>query len=105
MPVVEFMGKSFNVDGEGFLTDVNEWCPEWVEYVKTSQGIKELTEDHWTAINMLRDYYKLNGKPPMVRIFAQVTGFKLKKIYELFPAGPGKGGCKVAGLPKPIGCV
>ena len=105
MPVVEFMGKTFNVDGEGFLTDINEWCPEWVEYVKTSQGIKELTDDHWKAINMLRDYYQKNGKPPMVRIFAEVTGFKLKKIYELFPAGPGKGGCKVAGLPKPIGCV
>ena len=105
MPVAEFMGKKFNVDCEGFLTDVNEWCPEWVEYVKATQGIKELTDEHWKAINMLRDYYKLNGKPPMVMIFAEVTGFKLKKIYELFPAGPGRGGCKVAGLPKPIGCV
>jgi tRNA 2-thiouridine synthesizing protein E len=33
------------------------------------------------------------------------TGFDLKKIYQLFPGGPAKGACKVAGLPKPTGCV
>ncbi|HPS25746.1 MAG TPA: TusE/DsrC/DsvC family sulfur relay protein, partial [Bacteroidales bacterium] len=27
------------------------------------------------------------------------------EIYELFPSGPGKGACKIAGLPKPTGCV
>ncbi|MGD8530833.1 MAG: TusE/DsrC/DsvC family sulfur relay protein [Syntrophobacterales bacterium] len=26
-------------------------------------------------------------------------------MYELFPSGPGKGACKMAGLPKPTGCV
>ena len=41
----------------------------------------------------------------MVRIFSKVTGYPLKKIYELFPSGPGKGACKMAGLPKPTGCV
>ncbi|MCP4570023.1 MAG: sulfurtransferase TusE, partial [FCB group bacterium] len=25
--------------------------------------------------------------------------------YELFPSGPAKGACKVAGLAKPTGCV
>jgi tRNA 2-thiouridine synthesizing protein E len=33
------------------------------------------------------------------------TGIDLKQIYELFPGGPAKGACKVAGLPKPTGCV
>jgi tRNA 2-thiouridine synthesizing protein E len=33
------------------------------------------------------------------------TGFDIKTIYKLFPGGPAKGGCKVAGLPKPTGCV
>ena len=32
-------------------------------------------------------------------------GYKLKEVYELFPSGPGKGACKMAGLPKPTGCV
>ena len=29
----------------------------------------------------------------------------LAYIYELFPKGPAAGACKVAGLPKPTGCV
>lgn len=41
----------------------------------------------------------------MVRVLSKVTKFKLKHIYELFPSGPGKGACKMAGLPKPTGCV
>ena len=33
------------------------------------------------------------------------TGLRLKEIYELFPLGPARGACRVAGLPKPDGCV
>ena len=51
------------------------------------------------------DYYKKNGIAPMVRILSKNTGYKLKEVYELFPSGPGKGACKMAGLPKPTGCV
>jgi len=103
--IVEYKGKKFEVDEDGFLQDFNAWCEEWVEYVKESEGIKELTDEHWKVINFLQDYYKKNGIAPMVRILSKVTGFKLKKIYELFPSGPGKGACKMAGLPKPTGCV
>ena len=51
------------------------------------------------------DYYRKNGIAPMVRILSKNTGYKLKEVYELFPSGPGKGACKMAGLPKPTGCV
>jgi tRNA 2-thiouridine synthesizing protein E len=102
---VEFKGKTFEVDEDGFLQNFDDWCEEWVEYVKESEGIKELTDEHWKVINFLQDYYKKNGIAPMVRILSKVTGYKLKKIYELFPSGLGKGACKMAGLPKPTGCV
>ncbi|HQM75563.1 MAG TPA: TusE/DsrC/DsvC family sulfur relay protein, partial [Candidatus Saccharicenans sp.] len=42
---------------------------------------------------------------PMIRKMVNETGINLKHIYELFPSGPAKGACKVAGLPKPDGCV
>jgi TusE/DsrC/DsvC family sulfur relay protein len=105
MAVVEHMGKKFEVDEDGFLAILDEWGPEWVDYVKELEGITELKDDHWKVIQMLQDYFKKNGIAPMVRILSKVTGFKLKYIYELFPSGPGKGACKMAGLPKPTGCV
>jgi tRNA 2-thiouridine synthesizing protein E len=105
MAVVEHMGKKFEVDEDGFLAILDEWGPEWVDYVKETEGITELKDDHWKVIQMLQDYFKKNGIAPMVRILSKVTGFKLKYIYELFPSGPGKGACKMAGLPKPTGCV
>jgi len=46
-----------------------------------------------------------SGIAPMIRKLCKETGFKLAQIYEMFPSGPAKGACKVAGLPKPTGCV
>ncbi len=106
MATIEHGGKSFEVDEDGFLLKgMEEWCEEWVEYVKGLEGISELTDEHWKVINSLQDYYKKNGIAPMVRILSKTTGYPLKRIYELFPSGPGKGACKMAGLPKPTGCV
>jgi tRNA 2-thiouridine synthesizing protein E len=57
------------------------------------------------VVNYLRDYYLEFNMAPMIRKLCKTTGFKLKEIYDLFPSGPAKGACKVAGLPKPTGCV
>ncbi len=105
MPTVDYEGNTFNVDEDGFIDDFNNWNKSWVGYVKHTEGIEELTDEHWKVISVLQDYYKKNGIAPMVRILSKVTGYKLKYIYELFPSGPGKGACKMAGLPKPTGCV
>jgi len=105
MAILEFKGKKFEVDEDGFLLKFEEWSPEWVEYIKESEGIAVISENHQKVIDFLQDYYKKNGIAPMVRILSKVTGYKLKEIYELFPSGPGKGACKMAGLPKPTGCV
>ncbi|MBU1170419.1 MAG: TusE/DsrC/DsvC family sulfur relay protein [Proteobacteria bacterium] len=102
---VEYNGVSFEVDEDGFMLDFNQFAPEWIEIVKKEEGISELTDEHTMVIDVLQDYYKKNGIAPMVRVLSKLTGFKLKHIYELFPSGPGKGACKMAGLPKPTGCV
>ncbi len=105
MPTVEFEGQTFNIDEDGFIDSFENWNETWVKYVKQQEGIDELNDEHWKVINVLQDYYKKNGIAPMVRVLSKLTGFKLKHIYELFPSGPGKGACKMAGLPKPTGCV
>ncbi len=106
MPTLEHNGSTFTVDEDGFLLKgMDEWNEDWVDYVKGSEGISDLTEEHQKVIDALQEYYKKNGIAPMVRILSKTTGFPLKRIYELFPSGPGKGACKMAGLPKPTGCV
>ncbi|OMQ02796.1 sulfite reductase [Lawsonia intracellularis] len=105
MAEVTYKGKNFEVDEDGFLLNFENWGPEWVDYVKESEGISEVTDAHRKIIEFLQDYYKKNGIAPMVRIISKNTGYKLKEIYEFFPSGPGKGACRMAGLPKPTGCV
>ncbi|OQY01473.1 MAG: sulfite reductase [Desulfobacteraceae bacterium 4572_130] len=105
MATVEINGKEFEIDEDGFLLDYNNFSDEWVEYVRQQEGIDELTDEHTKVVTILQDYYEKNGIAPMVRVLSKLTKFKLKHIYELFPSGPGKGACKMAGLPKPTGCV
>lgn len=105
MSQIEFMGKSFEINEEGFISSFDSWSPEWTEYVKELEGIGELTEEHWRIIHMLRDYYSKHGLAPMIRILCRATGLRLREVYELFPSGPGNGACKMAGLPKRTGCI
>jgi tRNA 2-thiouridine synthesizing protein E len=73
--------------------------------VPSTEAVNELTDKHWKVINYLREYYLEFGIAPMIRKLCKKTEFSLKEIYDLFPSGPAKGACKVAGLPKPTGCV
>jgi dissimilatory sulfite reductase related protein len=105
MPTYEANGRSYLVDEDGFLEDPSIWNIDVAKDFMTSEGVAELTEDHMKVINYLRSYYLEFGIAPMIRKLCKETGFKLNQIYELFPSGPAKGACKLAGLPKPTGCV
>ncbi len=105
MATLEIEGRVFNVDGDGFLTDPTIWNREVAELFAKSDGIKELNDKHWAVIKIIRDNFEEHGNAPMIRKICQEAGLKLREIYELFPLGPARGACKVAGLPKPDGCV
>ncbi len=105
MPMVTYGGKELEIDEDGFIQDPNEWDEEVAKDLAETEGVTDMTEDHWKLVKYLRDYYLKNGIAPMVRKLCKETGFKLKYVYKLFPSGPAKGACKVAGLPKPTGCV
>jgi len=106
MPKIEAKGKSIEVNEEGFLAHPEEWNQEMAEILaEAEEGIEALTDDHWRIIHYIRNYYQEKNLAPMVRKICKNTGFPLKYIFELFPSGPAKGACKVAGLPKPDGCV
>ncbi len=105
MPTYESKGKVYDVDEDGFLQDPGLWDDDVARDFMSTEGISELTEDHWKVIHYIRNYYLQFGIAPMVRKVCKQTGFSLKEIYNLFPSGPAKGACKLAGLPKPTGCV
>ncbi len=105
MPEIVFNDKTFQVDEEGFLCNFEDWGPDWIDYVRESEGISEINENHHKIMQFVQEYYQKNGIAPMVRVVSKNTGFKLKEIYDLFPSGPAKGACRMAGLPKPTGCV
>jgi tRNA 2-thiouridine synthesizing protein E len=105
MPTIEIEGRTFEVDGDGFLADPAIWNDEVAQLFARYDGITEMNEKHWAIVRLIRKNWLEKGMAPMVRVLCQETGVKLREIYELFPLGPARGACRVAGLPKPDGCV
>jgi tRNA 2-thiouridine synthesizing protein E len=97
--------KKLTLDEDGFIQEPELWDQDVALALAKTEGVDELSEEHWKVVNYLREYYLEYQVAPMIRKLCKSTGFKLNKIYELFPSGPAKGACKVAGLPKPTGCV
>lgn len=92
-------------DGDGFLVNPEIWNDEIAVKIAMEDGIQVLTDKHWSVINVIRRNYMEKGMAPMIRVICKEADLKLRDIYELFPLGPARGACRVAGLPKPDGCV
>jgi TusE/DsrC/DsvC family sulfur relay protein len=106
MSDLDVNGKKLALNEEGFLIDSSQWDKQAAEALaKASEGINNLTPEHWAVIEFIRNHYLETNLAPMVRSICKTTGLPLRRIYELFPSGPAKGACKIAGLPKPDGCV
>jgi tRNA 2-thiouridine synthesizing protein E len=105
MPTFEWKNVKIEVDEDGFMENPEDWNEDVAYALASTEDVAELTEDHWKLIHYLRDYFQQYGIAPMIRKLCKETGFPLKKVYEMFPSGPAKGACKVAGLAKPTGCV
>jgi dissimilatory sulfite reductase related protein len=105
MATVELGGKMLEIDEDGFIQDPALWDDEVAISLAVTEGVTDMTDEHWHLVRYVRKYYLDFNMAPMIRKLCKETGFKLKKVYELFPSGPAKGACKVAGLPKPTGCV
>ena len=97
-------GHTVHVDGEGFLTDPDEWDEQLATSLAARIGI-DLTDEHWRAIRFLRDDYAHAGETATLRRISTVGGISTKTLFQLFPQKPAKKLAYVAGLPKPHGCV
>ena len=105
MPKVTLGGKELEIDEDGFIQEPDKWDKAVAEDIAKTEEAYPMSEYHWKVVNYLRNYFLEFEIAPPVRMVIKQTGFDLKTIYKLFPGGPAKGACKVAGLPKPTGCV
>ena len=53
----------------------------------------------------MRTEYAAKGTGPTVRVLGKTSGVSVKELYQLFPKGPAKTAAKIAGIPKPRGCI
>ncbi|MGB7542914.1 MAG: TusE/DsrC/DsvC family sulfur relay protein [Burkholderiales bacterium] len=108
---IEVGGKTIETDEEGYLVNLSDWNEDIAGTIAKQENL-EMTPNHWEVINFLREYYNEFQIAPAVRVLTKAIGKKLgsekgnsQYLYELFPYGPAKQACKIAGLPKPTGCV
>jgi tRNA 2-thiouridine synthesizing protein E len=104
-------GKEIEIDEEGYLINLADWDEDAAKLLAESEKI-DMTENHWEVVNFLREYYAEYQIAPAIRVLTKAIAKKLgpekgtsKYLYELFPYGPAKQACKIAGLPKPTGCI
>ena len=98
-------GTEIEIDEDGFIQEPDKWSEVVAEELARAEKAYPMSEEHWTIVNYIRNYFLDYGIAPPVRMLCKKTGFDLKRINELFPSGPAKGACKIAGLPKPTGCM
>ncbi len=98
-------GVEVEVNDEGFFTDPKQWTEDMVGELAAAEGIDEVTEDHWRVVKFMRLEYLEKDTGPSVRMLGKTSGVSIKQLYELFPKGPAKIAAKIAGIPKPRGCI
>lgn len=107
----EVNGKTYETDDDGYLSDLSDWNEDLAKVIAENEGV-EMTDAHWEVVNFLRGYYEEYNIAPAIKILIK----EMKKmfgpekgnsayLYDLYPAGPALQACKIAGLPKPTGCV
>jgi TusE/DsrC/DsvC family sulfur relay protein len=105
MPVKTYAGSEVAVNDEGFFDDPGQWTEDMAPEIAREAGVGDLTEQHWRVIKFMRHEYESKGTGPTVRILGKTSGVSIKELYQLFPRGPAKLAAKVAGIPKPRGCI
>jgi len=105
MSTVTLAGSPVEVDADGFLVHPEQWTAPMAQEIADAAGIGQLGERHWQVVEFMRKTYLDTGSAPSIRTLGKASGVSIKELYELFPKGPAKLAAKIAGIPKPRGCI
>ena len=86
-------------DEEGYLVNPEEWSEAIASDLARQEDIV-LTEEHWSAIRFMRDFYIEHQVAPDARFVIRHLGER-NRLFELFPYGYVKQACKIAGMKRP----
>jgi tRNA 2-thiouridine synthesizing protein E len=105
MTATTIAGHTVEVNDEGFFVHPDEWTEDMVPELARAEGIDDVSDRHWQVIRFMRTEYDEKGTGPTVRVLGKTSGVTVKELYTLFPKGPAKVAAKIAGIPKPRGCI
>ena len=105
MSTTTIAATDVELNDEGFFVHPEQWTEEMAPEIARREGIDELTDAHWSVIRFMRAEYLEKGTGPTVRVLGKASGVTIKELYHLFPKGPAKIAAKIAGIPKPRGCI
>ena len=105
MSTISLAATDVELNEEGFFVHPEQWTEDMAQELASREGILELTDEHWKVIRFMRAEYLANGTGPTVRVLGKTSGVSIKELYQLFPKGPAKIAAKIAGIPKPRGCI
>ena len=105
MTTATIAGITVDLNAEGFFEHPEQWTPEIAEELARAEGIETMSDKHWQVVKFMRQEYFAKGTGPTVRMLGKTSGVSVKELYELFPKGPAKVAARIAGIPKPKGCI
>ncbi len=105
MPTTTLVNTTVELNEEGFFVEPEQWTEAMVPELARREGVEELSDAHWTVIRFMRAEYLAKGTGPTVRVLGKTSGVSVKELYQLFPKGPAKVAARIAGIPKPRGCI
>lgn len=103
--------KCLETTDQGFLVNPADWNEEVAKQLAELNHI-QLNDECWEIILFIRRYYQQFKHLPNARVFTKAIAKELgeakgnsRYLHKLFPDGPLKYACKLAGLSKPPTCL
>ena len=98
-----YAGLDVTCTDQGFMTQFDQWNKEIGVEIAKEENI-EMTDEHWEVVKYLQEQYKAEV-PLTIRKIGKSGVVDIKGFYQLFPDGPLKKSCRIAGIPKPVSCI
>jgi TusE/DsrC/DsvC family sulfur relay protein len=95
-------GIAYTADGH--LVDAGAWSRSLAEALAAAQSIA-MSAAHWAVVDAARADFATTKVSPNIRRLTQIANVTTKDLYALFPKAPARTIAKIAGLPKPAGCL